>query len=252
MSHKKLIIKAFAKAERQELKKGKKKPSKTVIATALSVAIAEIDGYNIGEKRLRDYYNDAIATEKEEDIKIPQWDVVNALLEYLGFKNYTDFDNFLKEGENENGLKTSGSAINKIPNGIFSLKRWIVKNKIGLALSILAILTVLAIVLWNLKEEQRWMVWQTDHYEEVIFNADLLSTGKLKRFKEERIKEFRKVEPDCNTTFFNPDGSVKIWYGKNGSQLEYFTALGLHPETGKTLKAITPYMINKYVCGNGR
>ena len=30
--------------------------------------------------------------------------------------------------------------------------------------------------------------------------------------------------------------------------LQYFTALGLHPETGKTLKPITQYMIDKYIC----
>lgn len=31
-------------------------------------------------------------------------------------------------------------------------------------------------------------------------------------------------------------------------KLEYFTSLGLHQETGKTLKTITKYMINEYIC----
>jgi hypothetical protein len=57
------------------------------------------------------------------------------------------------------------------------------------------------------------------------------------------------VTPNCEDEFFNEDGSVKLWYGKNKNKdLEYFTALGLHPETGKTLKPITQYMIDKYIC----
>ena len=46
------------------------------------------------------------------------------------------------------------------------------------------------------------------------------------------------------------DGSERLWYGKNkNKELEYFTAFGKHPETGKTLKPITKYMIAKYICG---
>jgi len=42
---------------------------------------------------------------------------------------------------------------------------------------------------------------------------------------------------------------VKIWYGRNiKKELEFFTSLGLHPETGKTLDPITDYMIKKYAC----
>ena len=47
----------------------------------------------------------------------------------------------------------------------------------------------------------------------------------------------------------NQDGREQIWYGKNNrGELEFFTSQGLHPETKKTLKKITKYMIDKYVC----
>ncbi|WP_435682498.1 hypothetical protein [Nonlabens sp.] len=53
----------------------------------------------------------------------------------------------------------------------------------------------------------------------------------------------------CDTVFFKSDNSVRFWYGKNKKkEIEYFTDLGLHPETGKTLKPITGYMIEKYIC----
>jgi hypothetical protein len=53
----------------------------------------------------------------------------------------------------------------------------------------------------------------------------------------------------CETEFFDSNGEAKIWYGKNRKkELESFTAIGLHPETGKTLDPITVYMIRKYIC----
>ena len=49
--------------------------------------------------------------------------------------------------------------------------------------------------------------------------------------------------------FTSKKGDVKIWYGKNiVKELEYFSLLGVHPETGKTLKPITEYMIKKHIC----
>ena len=101
-----------------------------------------------------------------------------------------------------------------------------------------------------LKNETRWMVWQEDHYVEVEFDTEKHKVNQLKLYKEDRINLFKKIIPVCDSTkFFNEDGSVNIWYGKNrNKELEYFTALGLHPETGKTLKPITQYMIDKYIC----
>jgi hypothetical protein len=94
------------------------------------------------------------------------------------------------------------------------------------------------------------MIWQEDHYVEVEFDTEKHKLNQLKLYKEDRINLFKKLTPICDTTkFFNEDGSVNIWYGKNrNKKLEYFTALGLHPETGKTLKPITQYMIDKYIC----
>ncbi len=93
------------------------------------------------------------------------------------------------------------------------------------------------------------MIWQHDHYEEVDFDTEKYKVNQLKILKEERIDFFKKVTPTCDYSFFNKDGSRRIWYGKNRNKdLEYFTALGLHPQTGKTLKPITKYIIDKYLC----
>ena len=110
-------------------------------------------------------------------------------------------------------------------------------------------ITITASTFYLLNNKTRWMVWQETEYIEVRFDTKKYAIDQLKLYKAERIKYFKKVNVDCNTAFFNPDGNVKIWYGKNDKkELEFFTALGLHPETGKTLKPITEYMIKKYVC----
>ena len=93
------------------------------------------------------------------------------------------------------------------------------------------------------------MVWDDTNYIEVVFNANKYSINQLKLYNEDRINNFKKIIPNCDTKFFNDDGSENVWYGKNNNgELEFFTAFGRHPKTGKILKPITNYMIRKYIC----
>lgn len=58
---------------------------------------------------------------------------------------------------------------------------------------------------------------------------------------------FKKVQVSKNTLFFK-NGKALIWYGKNvEGEYEYFSTSGEHPETGKYLKPITKYHLNKYL-----
>lgn len=90
MSHRKLIIKAFERAEKEEELKGNKTPSKSARALEISVALYEQSGVQIGEKSLRNYYNLALKN-TAEDINIAQVEVVKGLLKYLAFKDYKEF-----------------------------------------------------------------------------------------------------------------------------------------------------------------
>jgi hypothetical protein len=93
------------------------------------------------------------------------------------------------------------------------------------------------------------MEWQETRYVETSFDAEKLKTGVLKVYKEERIESFRELFPNCTTRFFNEDGSVQVWYGKDmDGEMDFFSSYGLHPETNKTLRPITQYIIDKYVC----
>lgn len=74
------------------------------------------------------------------------------------------------------------------------------------------------------------MRWDQDHYKEVSFDRELLQQVVLKRYKEDRIQQFFKKDPQDIPAFFDRKGNPIIWYGKNKEEVyEYFSDLGLHP-----------------------
>jgi len=233
--NKKLILKAFEKARIKKQKEGIKRPSQTELSEELSNFIEEHEEFKLGERSFRDYYNEAkkLLNDDNNDINIKQLKVINGLCKYLDYDNYQEFLISLDHHKDKSKFDTV----------IILIK----KNKI--LLSILSI-AIIALIIYKSITKQRWMIWQEDHYVEVKFDAEKYDLNQLKLYKEERINSFKKVSAICNKTkFFNDDGSVNLWYGKNkNKKLEYFTTLGLHPETGKTLKPITQYMIDKYIC----
>ena len=125
------------------------------------------------------------------------------------------------------------------------IRFWKANRKVIFLISIV----IVVVLTYYYSTRQRWMVWEGDHYEEVSFDREKFQDGELKLYKKDRIDNFRKIDPSCNYEFFNTDKSVRVWYGKNSDKdYEYFTALGLHPNTGKSLKPITSYIIDKYIC----
>ena len=159
---------------------------------------------------------------------------------YLGYKDYKGYLLSL----NENRIVSEEVVINhKNPKKLSESK----KTKL---LIIISIVVIISLFITNSITKQRWMIWNGSQYEEVDFNKADLGNGDLKAYKKERIESFKKATNlDCHYDYFNIDGSVRIWYGKNKKgELDFFTDLGLHPETGKTLKPITVYMIRKYIC----
>jgi hypothetical protein len=221
--HNKLLIKAFEKAEK-EIESEKVFPR----AQQLSDYIFEDSKEQYGEKSLRIKYT-AISEDSKKTIRLKKH-VEEALSHYLGYEDYAGFVRAHNDAKVEEDHKPR----------LFSTK-----NKIILTIVLLIIASV---VLYNSATKQRWMVWQDDQYIEVDFDVKRYKVDQIKLYKEERIERFKKITTDSSTLFFNKDGSVKIWYGKNHKkELEYFTALGLHPETGKTLKPITAYMIKTHI-----
>ena len=229
--HRKIILKAFEKARKEEVKGTGIVPSTAKCAERLSDFISEDGSGPFGEKSLRNLYN-LSTKENGEDVQIKQPQVVNALCKYLGFDDYAAFL-----------ISNEELAPQEVVNNSTRFTR-IQKFSLGVFLGLVLVTSLLFYV-----NRQRWMIWEENHYVVAPFDAEKVQKGILKLYKEERIVNFKLVKPNCNYTFFNEDRSVRLWYGKNtNGELEYFTDLGKHPKTGKTLKAITAYMIRTHIC----
>ena len=93
------------------------------------------------------------------------------------------------------------------------------------------------------------MIWVKNHYEAV--NYDKIGNAEVIPLNQYVLDNFKKITVSDTSTFFkNGDyDSPIVWYGKssNKKEYEYFNQPGLHPETGKTLKPISRYIIKKYI-----
>ena len=91
------------------------------------------------------------------------------------------------------------------------------------------------------------MGWLKDHYE--IIDSEEKTEKKydfIIALDEKKLTSFKKIIP-CDTTKHIKNGKACLWYGKSPKgEIEFFTALDVHPETGKTLKEVTDYIMNKY------
>ena len=94
------------------------------------------------------------------------------------------------------------------------------------------------------------MVWAKNHYEAVEYDK-VKDTAEVIPYNQEVLDNFKKITVCDTTTFFKNEDidNPLVWYGKapDKKEHEYFNQPGLHPETGKTLKPITKYIIGKYI-----
>jgi hypothetical protein len=140
--HKSLVVLAFQKARKERRKIGDNKPSLKKIAEDLA---AEID-YRVGERSLRDYYNNAKKLNAiSQDINIGQLTVVDGLSKYLGFQDYEDFASsivqnpvekeekksviIIKEGQKDLEPRPEIQIKNSVPGSNNNIKIWLKKNK---------------------------------------------------------------------------------------------------------------------------
>lgn len=97
-------------------------------------------------------------------------------------------------------------------------------------------------------QEPQCMQWQKNHYDIVDCNKNqhsLLQQNDIIPFDEHQIK-LVKIQVSDTTTFFKM-GKPLYWYCKVNGKPEFFNTHGVHPETGKALKPVSSYIIEKYV-----
>lgn len=98
--------------------------------------------------------------------------------------------------------------------------------------------------------DKNCMIWSKTHYEAVEYDK-VKDTAEVSPYNQEILDNFKKITV-CDTTIFFKNGDRDmplVWYGKalDKKEYEYFNQSGLHPETGKTLKPISKYIIGKYI-----
>ncbi len=198
-------------------------------ATYLAEVISEDYRFSITPKSLTRYY-------KEESGPKPE--VRNALAEFLGYEDYEDFVIRNSEGKASVWLppekKKKQSAPGPVPGK---------RDRRRALLFILAFLGIgLSSYYGFMAGSNECIIWDGDRYVETICSGNALE----KPMNLSLLNNFRRTAVSDTTRFFR-NGRPAIWYHKSNKELEYFTAPGLHPETGKTLKPITQYMIDKYI-----
>jgi len=102
----------------------------------------------------------------------------------------------------------------------------------------------------NFFPNKNCMVWVKNHYQATEYDK-VKDTAEVIALNQDVLANFKKITVSDSTTFFkNGDyNRPLVWYGKspNKREYEYFNRPGLHPETGKTLKPISRYIIKKYI-----
>src|SRR5690606_34727895 len=122
---------------------------------------------------------------------------------------------------------------------------------IGIVVVIIGISIFLNIKNYTTKD---CMIWKGEKYEAIDCRETINGFVDVTLPKDDKlIKEFRKIKVDSKTSFFDKKGNPKIWYIKNPNGiLEFFNQPGLQPETGKTLKPISKYIIQEYVINENK
>lgn len=162
----------------------------------------------------------------------------NNLQHHLPVLNFDSPDTFINSATGDGALKIQKKEKTK--------KYVFLRNMYAFLIpAILILISVFGYQKWNEKE---CMQWNEDHYEVVDCKTEQAAFFQLndKIPTNDILLRLRKINVSDTTVFFK-NQKPQIWYCKKGKQIEYFNGPGFHPENGKVLKPITPYMINKYV-----
>lgn len=214
---KEIVEKVFQKAK-TECPKHSRYALSNHIAETTSISSRTIE-------RLYDKY-----LEKKGSVGEQNEHTINDLCKYLNFDSYGDF---VKQNKKDKiSVDLNDGRIKKY---------WKVLAAVSLVL-------VVGLFLGSSEKskEPKCMVWKTDHYERI--ECFTINNIIIIPFDEVRLQNFKKVDVDLTTEFFDETtGKPLIWYYKSGNNIEFYTAPGLHPINGKTLKAVTEYIVDKYV-----
>ncbi|AVR47071.1 hypothetical protein C7S20_18460 [Christiangramia fulva] len=208
-----IVLEAFKKAE-DDSGKG----SVNGKAEFLSEYILENYKYSISTKSLTRYYKGQSS---------PNLQINDCLALYLG---YEDYKAYLKQNPgNKKNVFSGGMRYN-----LYSKRNLVI-------LLMLILLIVTSGYIGFISSKKECMVWNQDHY----VKTECKGLKSERRFIPYIYNNFKKIQVSDSISFFK-NGKANIWYDKTDGEIELFSAPGIHPINGNTLKPITKYMVNKY------
>jgi len=214
----KLILQVYEKAKRE---------SRHSTKTSVLNYLAEQLSVSVSERTLLRYYQRFIENDGTDGM--PNRQILDSLSQYLMYEDFADYCNRIGFEKKKKEPEKKTSKFKKIALGISTI------GAIG-AGSYFA----------GTAESGDCMIWEKTAYTEVACDGNYSGIYPLLPLDKNLMENFRKVNVDENTEFFEY-GKPKIWYSKTGGKVEFFNYPGNHPATGKQLKPITRYMIDKYV-----
>ncbi|MFQ3182568.1 MAG: hypothetical protein ACI9Z4_002181 [Polaribacter sp.] len=185
----------------------------------------------VTSRSLTNYYNKYVEG-TQNTAGEPNHELKNLIANYLGYSNYTDFENSNLKPKNKPFLENSRTT-------------FFTKNSIVTIISILTIsFTSLYFMNTSFSSDENCIIWKENHFEK---SSCTIKSSIDNSFYKVSIVDLKKIEVTKETKFFS-DGKSLVWYGKSSNgKMEYFTHRGIHPETLRELKPVTTYIIDKYV-----
>lgn len=222
-----IVIAAFKKAKNEYVNTKKYRLSEYI-----SDQVEEMSNIRVTSRTFVSYYEKYI--EKKEIKTIPRHENIEYLCQFLG---YDSFENYVNEKQHQD----TATPIQENP-----IKKPEKEKRIVTTLWIIAIL-VIGVFGYNKLElnntPSECMIWVNDHYEAVDCSG---KRGEVKLDQETLEKMHQLIGLCKGSTFFLPNDEPVVWYDKHHNKLTFFTKEGIHPTNGRTLKPVTPYIINKY------
>ncbi|MCC4212024.1 hypothetical protein [Leeuwenhoekiella parthenopeia] len=196
---------------------------------------------------------------KDEDYN-PSSNTIEEFCVYLGYQDYAEYVEKHKAKEPDNGplpssLKDQNETQDSSTGAATKPGQKIWRYAAIFGTFTLTLLLVLYLIIQNKTSEvadsENCMTWTGRFYKKTPCSKGSYSTygNTIEPYDEKRFENFKRVEVDITTPFFSEQNQKPLlWYYKNEQgEIEYYTAPGLHPVNGKTLKAVTEYIVEKYV-----
>lgn len=215
---------------------------------------------NLSYRTFETYYKAIVENDGDYNIKPA---ILNDLSIYLEYDDFKSFCLDWKTIEYTVSQTLSKIVINITNKPIFNLPDVFKKNGLGILEMVFVLLLVTGgVVFSNGKKggdpmpiglgflsigksdlEKDYMYWNGERYI-ATDSSNLGPQLEIVPMHEYNFKYLKKIMRPDTLTVDNAFG--KVWYDKSNGGVDFFTSFGINPETGKTLKEATDYMIAQH------